>query len=256
VQAPPAASDSAYHVAGAGGPWVVLIHCLGGSADMWWRSVGSIARTHRVLTYDLRGHGATTSAGPWTMEDLADDAAAVMARAGIGRASVIGAAMGGMVAQLLASRHPERVERTVIANTASHIDEAGAASFRERAKRARAEGLERIAAQGVGRYFTPDAPVELVERVRRVWAAMDREGYARTCEAIAWFDARPGHARIQAPVLVIGSEADPTSSAESARALAASLPDARVEIMARGAHLACVEEAPTFNDLVTRFLRA
>ena len=116
--------------------------------------------------------------------------------------------------------------------------------------------MDRIAAEGIGRYFTKDAPTELVERVRRVWAAMAPEGYALTCEAIASFDARAGHPRTSSPVLVIGSEGDPTSSAASMRELAASLPDARVEIMARGAHLACVEDATTFNDLVTGFLTA
>ena len=249
-------ADLAYALHGHHGPAVILLHCLGGSAAMWSGVAIRLAQAHRVVALDLRGHGGTRAPGPWTIEQLADDAAGLLATLAIERAHVIGAAMGGMVAQLLAAAHPDLVERLVLANTASHIDERGAASFRARAARARSEGLAAIVAEGIGRYFTPHAPEQIVERVRSSWEAMSPEGYAWSCEALAAFDARPAHARIMAPVLVVGSAGDPTSTPERAGELAASLPRARVAMLERGAHLACVEEEAAFSDLVLSFLRA
>jgi 3-oxoadipate enol-lactonase len=103
--------------AGAGDP-VLMIMGLGASSRLWYRLVPWIARRHRVLLPDNRGTGESPPVrGPLTMQSLARDAVAVLDEAGVGSAHVIGASMGGMIAQHIALDHRERVRSLVLACT-------------------------------------------------------------------------------------------------------------------------------------------
>src|SRR5215218_8114787 len=92
------------------GPPLLLIMGLGLSGGAWWRSIPTLAKRFRVLTYDNRGTGRSTALTyTYTTEAMADDALAVLDSAGVERVDVYGMSLGGMVAQQLALRHPKRV---------------------------------------------------------------------------------------------------------------------------------------------------
>ena len=97
------------------GPPVLLIGGIGMDAGAWWRTIPILARSFRVITFDPRGLGRSAPA-PFmcTTSDLAADSVAVMDAAGADAAHVYGFSLGGMVAQRLALRHPERVRRLVL----------------------------------------------------------------------------------------------------------------------------------------------
>ena len=103
-----------------GSPAVLLLHGWTASADINFFSVyASLAESYRVIALDQRGHGrGMRSLEPFSLEDCADDAAALLEQLGIGRAIVVGYSMGGPVGMLLARRHPGRVAALVMQATA------------------------------------------------------------------------------------------------------------------------------------------
>ena len=113
----PTAHELHYQIAGKGDP-VLLIMGLGMASTAWWRTVPVLAKRLRVITFDNRGAGRSDAPrGPYTLRQLAADAVAVLDAAGEERAHVYGFSLGGMIAQELALRHPERVNKLVLGAT-------------------------------------------------------------------------------------------------------------------------------------------
>ena len=97
---------------------MVLIHGLGGDATFWSREFGLLEANHRVLSVELRGSGATPgAAAAFRIEDLAADILAVLDRANVGTASLVGFALGGLVAQVVAAAAPQRIDKLVLASS-------------------------------------------------------------------------------------------------------------------------------------------
>jgi pimeloyl-ACP methyl ester carboxylesterase len=101
-------------------PAVLLLHGWTVSADLNFFPVyGRLAAAYRVIALDLRGHGRGMRSGePFTLEDCADDAAALLDQIGVDRVIAVGYSMGGPVGMLLAQRHPGRVRALVMQATA------------------------------------------------------------------------------------------------------------------------------------------
>ena len=112
---------SVYYELHGTGPRVVWINGTGGDLRQNpARGTGPLEQHFEVLMYDQRGLGRTSKPdAPCTMADYADDAAALMDALGWERAHVLGVSFGGMVAQHLALRHPEHVDRLILACTSS-----------------------------------------------------------------------------------------------------------------------------------------
>ena len=103
------------------GPAVVFANSLGTDLRMW-SQVADAMPGHRRIGFDKRGHGlSATPATGWTVEDLADDVAALMDHLGVARAVIAGCSVGGMVAMAMAIRHRARCRALVLSNTAARI---------------------------------------------------------------------------------------------------------------------------------------
>jgi pimeloyl-ACP methyl ester carboxylesterase len=216
-------------------PAVLLLHGWTASADINFFPVyACLAESYRVIALDLRGHGrGMRSVEPFSLEDCADDAAAVLDQLGAGRAIVVGYSMGGPVGLLLARRHPERVAALVMQATALGWQRAS----RERAVWRLLPLLDLGVRFGAGAVF--------VERVLRraamedpgldgyrPWLAAEfRRATARDLvaagRALGRYDASPWAGRLNVPAAMLVTTRDqlvrPAKQRELAEVLGASV---------------------------------
>lgn len=236
-------------------PMLVMSSALGATRDMWGAQ-RPLAAHHSLLLYDHRGLGASPAPpGPYTVGELGADVIALLDTLSVESASFCGVSLGGMVGLWIAANHPERINRLVVMATLSRLQPA--TRYTERAAMVRADGIGSIASGVVARWFTPRFAREHPETLRRyedTLAAMDAEGYASCCEAIATGDLRTDIHKVDAPTLIIVGAADPIVPASSAVMFGASFPDAYVAVVPDAAHLVNVEQPDIVNRLVLEHL--
>ena len=246
-----------YELSGpAGAPVVAFSNSLGTTLEMWDTLVPALRGRYRVLRYDTRGHGRSGVVDrPTEIWDLAADLAGLLEALGIARAHIVGLSLGGMTAQALASRHPERVISLTLMATAAFMP--SEASWNERAALVRAEGTAATVDATLGRWFTPDYPMrapEQVAPVRERFVGIDRAGYAVCCGAIGRMDLRPHIGAIAAPTLVIAGRDDPSTPVAMAEEIRSLIPDAELLVLPRAAHLLSVERADAVAPHLLAFL--
>ena len=228
----------------AGAPVVLLAGSLGSTLAMWDPQVPALAQRFRVVRYDTRGHGRSpVPPGPYVLDDLVDDAVALLDRLGVVRAHVVGLSLGGMTAMRLAAREPQRVDRLALLCTSALLGPASA--WAERACLVRARGTAAVAETVVERWFTPVLRAQnpaLVQRMQRMVADTPAEGYASCCSAIETMDLREDLSRIAAPTLAVAGADDPATPPEHLAAVADAVPGGRLLVLPQAAHLANVEQ--------------
>jgi 3-oxoadipate enol-lactonase len=185
-----------------------------------------------------------------SVRSVDDLATRVLEEVGPGLFSFVGLSLGGAVGMRLALDAPERVEKLVLSCTSARFGEPE--GWRERAATVRENGLEAIVDVVLARWFTPGFPG--AARFREMFLSVDREGYARCCEALARWDVRDELGRISAQTLVISAEEDPSTPPAMGEELSAGIPGARFEVLPDAAHLANAEQPGRFNRLLEEHL--
>lgn len=216
-----------YSLEGEGPQALVLVHELGGSLNSWDALVPLLPGGLRVLRHDLRGAGMSEKTrGTNRLDVLADDVSALLDHAGIGgEAIVLGAAMGAAVAVRVATRHPDRVSRLVLASPALGVPAERREAARELTARIENEGLRAIAEGLLPRAF-PEAlwsHAETKAQALARWMGADPEGYAANYRVIIEEDVRPELPRVRCPALVLAGRHDPFSPPEATEAGTAGL---------------------------------
>jgi 3-oxoadipate enol-lactonase len=242
------------------GPIVVLSHALGCDLHMWDGVAAVLARAHTVLRYDHRNHGASeVVAGPFTIEVLADEAAALIEREAEGEpVHFVGLSMGGMTAQALAPKHPQLLKSVVIANSSAHYPDL--APWRTRVETVQAQGVAAIAPGAVARWLTPQyvATPEGAEAARNLHDTLvrtDAAGYIASCDAVSAIDFRESNQRIAVPTLVVAGSRDEATPLAMSEAMVAAIPGARLATIG-AAHLSAVERPVEFSQLLIDFWRS
>ncbi|MFI6059267.1 4-carboxymuconolactone decarboxylase [Streptomyces sp. NPDC051286] len=220
-------------------PPLLLGPSLGTSAGLWDAVAPDLSAAHRVVRWDLPGHGGSAADLIWPGATVADLAALVVALADslcLDRFSYAGVSLGGAVGLWLAVHHPERIDRLAVVCSSAHFGEPG--PWHERAALVRRDGLAPVAAGAAARWFTPrfTAP-ELLDDLR----ATDPSSYAACCDAFAAYDLRPRLSEVRATTLVIAGREDPATPPAHARELADAIPDATLTELAATSHLAPAE---------------
>jgi 3-oxoadipate enol-lactonase len=235
-------------------PLLVLVNSLGTTLELWDRNVDAWTSGLRVLRYDARGHGGSdVPPGPYTVEQLGRDVLGLLDELGIERASFCGISLGGATCLWLAANAPERIERLVVACSSARFGEPS--GWFERAELVRREGVEAIADAVVGRWFTPSAPREVVDACRAMLVSTPRAGYAATCEAVGGWDFRERLGEVRADTLIIAGADDPAAPMDDQELIAERVPSSRLVVIERAAHLANVERADEFSELVEAHVR-
>ena len=240
-------------------PVMLLSNSLASDLSMWEPQMATLLSAgYRVVRYDSRGHGASgVPGGPYTIDMLAGDALELLDRLEVERACVMGCSMGGMVAQMLAARHGDRVERLVLTATACHMAQPSA--WDERIAAVRAGGMEAVADGTIERWFTAPGRVSMADQVaavRAVVAATPPEGFCACAAAIRDMDQRESIKAITVPTLVVVGELDPGTPVSAAQAIHERIAGSELVVIPEAAHFVHMERADVFNEALGRFLRA
>ena len=236
-----------------GAPVVMMASSLGTTLAMWDDQAAALSERFRVLRYDHRGHGGSpVPPGPYTMDELADDAVALLDRLGIERVAFCGISLGGAVGMHVALRAPERIDRIAFCCTSMNFGPPE--QWTERAATVRARGVDALAPTVLERWLTPSAPPEMVARLYSILRSTPAEGYAGCCEAISGHDLRGALGALRVPTLAIAGAHDPSTPPEHLEAIVAEVPGARLHVLGGAAHLANVEQPAAFSQTLGSFL--
>ncbi len=239
----------------ADGAPVVFSNSLGTDFRIWDAVVEDLAKTHRVLRYDKRGHGLSDDPNTdWTMGELVGDIAGVMDHFGMKAAAVVGLSVGGLIAQGLAAERPDLVRVMVLADTAARIGNDD--MWNGRIAQVTTEGLGAMADGILERWF---APAFHKDKNFAMWRNMlvrtTDQGYARVSAAIRDTDLMVSTSRLTLPTLAIVGESDGATPPDLVRETAELIEGAGFEIIRGAGHLPCVEKPDVFIELLRGFLK-
>ncbi|MEQ8438973.1 MAG: alpha/beta fold hydrolase [Ilumatobacter fluminis] len=242
------------------GPPVLMIQGLGADKHGWDLQRLALAPNYHTIALDNRGAGRSDKPyGAYSLEQMADDAIAVLDAVGVERAHVIGASMGGAITQIIGIRHPERVRSLTLACTACQHHPWRRELLAEWAEIAQTRGVGAMTAQAARWVIGP-------------------RSFRRLTPAIGWMGplalARPPHAfasqvagilsiddelksllpSIDVPTLVIVGNQDILTPRGDSEQLADLIPTAELVVVSGAAHGFMIEHATTFNRVMLDFL--
>jgi pimeloyl-ACP methyl ester carboxylesterase len=253
--------DIAWFEAGRG-ETLILVHGLGDDHRAWRRTLPDLMLHHRVVLYDLRGHGGTTAGrGDGTLRQLGGDLVALMDSIGIDRADIAGFSLGGTVAMRVAIDHPERTRGLVLVATSSRVGRAAADWYRQRAEmveQGEPQLRDTLDRDTVDVYSESPAELEAGLLIRRQ-STSDPSGYGNACTAMAALHAAPLDpelVRISAPTLVVASDLDRHCPPKAAGIIAAGIAGSRLEVIPGAGHPIPVEKPRELAGLINSFLAA
>jgi 3-oxoadipate enol-lactonase len=241
-------------------PALVLIQGLGFDASGWGAAISRLRRRFRLVLIDNRGVGRS-AAGSVSVPAMVSDALAVLDDIGIGAAHVLGASLGGMIAQDLAVRHPERVDKLVLACTtpgwpfAYPMPPATVRLIAE-SRRLPQDVAARRHVENALSAVTMERCPELVEQIlaRQRSATAGQDTWRGQVTAGARYAGGLRQRGIRARTLILHGEADRVVDPRNARLLAARIPSARLVTFPGLGHLFFWEDPVGFADAVTSFL--
>jgi len=250
---------------GSGQP-LLLLHGFTGRGTAWGAHATAFARSFRVITVDLPGHGRTGTAAPdrMTVERTADDLATILGRAGAVPADVLGYSLGARIALRLAVAHPGVVRRLVLESPSAGLETADERAARRRADEDLAARLE---ADGIDAFVTEWArqpvfashaalPPARAARLRAMRLANSPNGLAASLRSAGQGAMEPLFVRlggIDARTLVIAGALDDRGRPRAER-VARGIPGARLEIIADAGHTPHEEHPAAFRRLALDFL--
>jgi pimeloyl-ACP methyl ester carboxylesterase len=242
------------HESGAGAP-LILLHGFSGNYSRWGRAAELLARSRRVITYDLRGHAESAKAPglDYSFDAHVEDLAGLMDALGVERATVAGHSMGGMVAQHFALKYPERVEKLVLCATTQCL-------MRNPAKRAflNLAMYLLILFPAILGFFVRrklnTKPAELFPERENPALDFANAALVRCLRAIVNHDLRGAVSRISIPTLVLSSTQDEMIDPALVKALAGEIPGARFEPIQNNTHFVPLEQPETVARVVESFL--
>jgi 3-oxoadipate enol-lactonase len=234
----------------------VLLHEMTMTLESWDSIVPALARSHRVLRYDLRGFGLSgriRSDSAVTMDEEIEDLRALLDVLHIpGPVTLVGGAGGANIALVFAARFPERVQAVATLSAAITLTPPGgeraSAKPPDTAKSEAADPLEDVYPATLR-----NDPTRF-ERFRSIQAASDLHSLMATAQMIGSFDYAAVLPRVQAPTLVVATALYKQRSVKMMQAIAAAIPRGRLEILQTG-HFAAIESPEWVTPVLTRFLQ-
>lgn len=243
------------------GSAVVLIHGLGLNRQCWQWTVPALQEAHRVLIYDLYGHGdsATPPEIP-TLDMFSRQLQGLMDHCGLTRAAIVGFSLGGMIARRIAQDVPDRVDALGILHSPHERTPDAQAAILARVDQAREQGPSSTVEAALERWFTTAhrASDPAMMNLVRSWVTANDIGIYHTiyrvlAEGVA--EITSPEPRIDCPTLVMTGDEDYGNGPEMTHAIAADIPGAEVHILKGLRHMALAEDPAAVNTPLCDFLR-
>jgi len=252
--------DVYYEVHGSGEP-LLLIMGLGANTTAWYKQIPAFSREYQVIAFDNRGAGRSDKPNePYAMGQMADDAHRLMDALGIESAHVFGMSLGGMIAQELVLRHPQRVRNLVLGGTMSGGPSAIFAGPEVVQQFISLAGMPLVQALEAGLallYSEGYIKANKGELVRRALlnAHLMAPAYAlqRQFMAVVGFNTVARLGEIEAPTLVLSGTADRVMPRPNAQVLVEGIAGARLLELVGAGHGFLVEKAEEVNAAVLSF---
>lgn len=250
-----------YEIHGAGDP-LVLIAGLGYGRWSWFKQVPAFSQKYQVIVFDNRGVGGSDKPdAEYSIKMLADDTAALLKNLGLTRAHILGASMGGFIAQQLAVDYPAVVRSLILCCTCFGGKNSVPASVNTWKTLLDVEGLrpEEIVRRGHGFAYSADYvrqhPNEMDQLIALQLAnSVPRYAWLRQFWAGAKFDLEARVAEIKAPALIMTGTEDQLVPPENSKQLAAKIINARLATIPGAGHVFFIERAEEFNKAAMDFL--
>jgi len=242
---------------GQGEP-VLLIMGLGWGSNMWHRTRPALNASYRTIAFDNRGAGRSdVPPGPYSIATMASDAAAVLDAAGIRSAHLLGASMGGMIAQEFALQYPQRVRSLILACTAP----GGPKSVQ-----AEPEAIQLLFQQGWSPRERAEAAVPFIydratprERIDQDLSTLSEwypnpQGYMAQLQGILAWEAYSRLSLISAPTLVIHGVNDRLVPAANADLIANGIAGSKLVKLANASHIFMTDQQVEAHQVMLEFL--
>ena len=249
--------DCAYSVEGAGPP-LFLIHGIGAARNTWAKALPVLLPHFTVITYDLRGHGASPrSEGVFGLDELVADLERLRERTGFEQAHFAGHSLGGMIGPAYAHRYPDRVLSLGLLSTAAFRTEDDSAKVRAVVQAMRDKGIAQVLGTLTDRWFT-DAFIErhadVVEARLKQVVATDPEVFLNVFDIYATTEMAPWLHEVTAPSLVLTGENDGGCNPRLNRAIDAALPRSELVILDGYKHSLLLEAGDMVAGHIKRFI--
>lgn len=244
-------------VEGEGDP-ITLIHGVGSNLESWDQVVQRLQAKFSVLRMDLRGQGQSRGiTADCTLEDFVADVLGAMDAAGFGKSDLIGFSLGGMIAQLFALTHPERVDRLALISAVAGRTPEEKQRLAQRATKIREEGVGSVIGASAQRWFTDAflrAHPEKVEQRLKELLENDPASYAEAYRIFAESDVGDRIHGIRHRTLIATGEHDVGSNPRMARFMHDQISNSELVIFPDLRHSLLVEAPDQVADLISKFL--
>lgn len=237
-------------------PVVLLVPPFGARMSVWEPQMPELTRNRQVLRINHRGHGFSPAPeGPYSVEDTALDVLRLLQDRGFSRVSAVGAGFGAALLIWIAANAPRTLDRLALLAAAPRAPQSH--QWERIAARARATGLESVAAEVAMPWFTPDMfeeHPEVAARFTEDFGRIDPGAFACSCDMVAKLDQRHLVAATRTPTLVVSAAHDPLLPPGHGRRLADGFSDSRFEVVPGAAHFVGVERADRVNELLVEHI--
>ncbi|MGE0117898.1 MAG: 3-oxoadipate enol-lactonase [Dongiaceae bacterium] len=240
-------------------PIVMLSHSLATTLEMWKPQLPTLTNDYRVLRYDMRGHGGSSApGGAYSFAMLAGDVVALLDHLKIDRVAFVGLSIGGMIGQYLAIHHADRLRCVALCSTTSAIPEAGRAMWDQRIAAVESSGMAPQVDSTLERWFTAPyraAHPEVMAWVGGMIRGTPAAGFIGCGRAIQGLNLTPELSKIRVPTLVLPGEKDPGTPPALSEVIHVAIAGSDYAVVTDAAHLANIEQAGMFNEILSGFLK-
>jgi len=250
-----------YDIEGEGPP-LLLIAGLGANSSSWATMKPLLIGRFTCITFDNRGTGRSdTPPGPYTIDEMADDAAGLIRSLGYDEVMAVGWSLGGSVLQALLIRNGALVSRAVLLSAFPSYTELQHGwldcllSLRQSGVPAEAQAMFGMAWGFTGKMLADHAALAAAARLGAAAPyPTSFEGFAAQAHGLRRYDSRPRLPGVKTPTLVLVSAEDVLTPVSQSVEIAQLIPNARLQVLPRGGHGMAVEYSPETAAAITAFL--